>query len=256
MSELLKGKKFLIMGVANDRSIAWAIAKALHDQGAELAFSYQGDRLESRVHKLVESAMPGSTMISCDVTKDEEIDAAFTQLKEQWHTMDGLVHSLAFAKGEELEGNFVDTSRDGYLLAQDISAYSLIACARRAKDLMPEGGSIITMTYIGGEKVIGNYNVMGVAKAALDHSVRYLAADLGPAGIRVNAISAGPINTLAARGVRNFTSILSQVAEKAPLRRNVTQEDVAKTAVFLASDLASGVTGELIHVDAGYHIMG
>jgi enoyl-[acyl-carrier protein] reductase I len=256
MNQLLAGKKFLIMGVANDRSIAWAIAKALHAAGATLAFSYQGDRLESRVQKLVESTMPGSTMISVDVTRDEEIDNAFNTLKEQWGTMDGLVHSLAFAKTEELEGNFVDTSREGYLLAQDISAYSLVAVSRRAKDLMPEGGSIITMTYIGGEKVIGNYNVMGVAKAALDHSVRYLASDLGPSGIRVNAISAGPINTLAARGVRNFTSMLPQVAEKSPLRRNVTQEDVANTAVFLASSLAGGITGETIHVDAGYHIMG
>ena len=256
MTQLLAGKKFLIMGVANDRSIAWAIAKGLHEHGATLAFSYQGDRLESRVHKLVESHMPGSTMISVDVTRDEEITSAFAQLKEEWGTMDGLVHSLAFAKSEELEGEFVNTSRDGYALAHDISAYSLIACAREAKELMQNGGSIITMTYIGGEKVVGNYNIMGVAKAALDHSMRYLASDLGPSGIRVNAISAGPINTLAARGVRGFTSILSVVAEKAPLRRNVTQEDVANTAVFLASDLASGVTGEVIHVDAGYHIMG
>jgi enoyl-[acyl-carrier protein] reductase I len=256
MNQLLAGKKFLVMGVANDRSIAWAIAKALHEAGATLAFSYQGERLESRVQKLVESTMPGSTMISVDVTKDEEIAAAFNQLKEEWGTMDGVVHSLAFAKSEELEGQYVDTSREGYLLAQDISAYSLVTVSRHAKDLMTNGGSIITMTYIGGERVIGNYNVMGVAKAALEHSVRYLAADLGPQGIRVNAISAGPINTLAARGVRNFTSILSHVAEKAPLRRNITQEDVAKTALFLASDLASGITGETIHVDAGYHIMG
>lgn len=256
MNQLLAGKKFLIMGVANDRSIAWAIAKALHSAGATLAFSYQGERLESRVQKLVESTMPGSTMISVDVTRDEELDSAFAVLKEQWGTMNGVVHSLAFAKSEELEGQFSDTSRDGFLLAHDISTYSLVAVAKRAKDLMPEGGSIITMTYIGGEKVIGNYNVMGVAKAALDHSVRYLAADLGPSGIRVNAISAGPINTLAARGVRNFTSILSTVAEKAPLRRNVTQDDVANTALFLASHMAGGITGETIHVDAGYNIMG
>jgi len=256
MNQLLAGKKFLVMGVANDRSIAWAIAKQLHEAGATLAFSYQGDRLESRVTKLVEATMPGSIMVQCDVTRDEEITSAFSALKEQWGTMDGLVHSLAFAKTEELEGQFVDTSREGYLLAQDISAYSLVACVREAKELMTEGGSVITLTYIGGEKVVGNYNVMGVAKAALDHSVRYLAADLGPNGIRVNAISAGPINTLAARGVRNFTSILSTVADKAPLRRNITQEEVAKTALFLASDMASGVTGETIHVDAGYHIMG
>jgi len=256
MNQLLAGKKFLIMGVANDRSIAWAIAKQLHEAGATLAFSYQGERLESRVVKLVESTMPGSIMVSVDVTREEEIEAAFNELKENWGTMDGLVHSLAFAKSEELEGQFLNTSREGYLLAQDISAYSLVACARYAQPMMTEGGSIITMTYIGGEKVIGNYNVMGVAKAALEHCVRYLAPDLGQYGIRINAISAGPINTLAARGVRNFTSILSQVAEKAPLRRNITQEEVGKTALYLASDLSSGVTGETIHVDAGYHIMG
>jgi enoyl-[acyl-carrier protein] reductase I len=256
MNQLLAGKRFLIMGVANDRSIAWAIAKALHAAGAELAFTYQGDRLESRVHKLVESTMPGSTLLSVDVTVEEEIATAFDTLKSQWGKMDGLVHSLAFAKSEELEGMFLNTSREGYLLAQEISAYSLVAISRYAQPLMTEGGSIITMTYIGGERVIGNYNVMGVAKAALEHSVRYLAADLGQFNIRVNAISAGPINTLAARGVRNFTSILSTVAEKAPLRRNITQEDVAKTALFLASDLASGITGETIHVDAGYHVIG
>ncbi|TCP53853.1 enoyl-[acyl-carrier-protein] reductase [NADH] [Tumebacillus sp. BK434] len=255
MNQLLAGKKFLIMGVANDRSIAWAIAKQLHEAGATLAFSYQGDRLESRVQKLVESTMPGSPMISVDVTRDEEITAAFGQLKEQWGTMDGVVHSLAYAKAEDLEGTFVDTSREGFHLAHDISAYSLVTIARQAKELMTEGGSIITMTYIGGERIVGNYNVMGVAKAALEHSVRYLANDLGPAGIRINAISAGPINTLAARGVKNFTSILPQVAEKSPLRRNITQEEVGKTALFLASDLASGITGETIHVDAGYHIM-
>lgn len=255
MNQLLAGKKFLIMGVANDRSIAWAIAKQLHEAGATLAFSYQGDRLESRVLKLVESTMPGSTMVQVDVTREEEIVSAFALLKEQWGTMDGLVHSLAFAKTEELEGHFVDTSREGYLLAQDISAYSLVACSRHAKDMMTEGGSIITMTYLGGERVVGNYNVMGVAKAALDQSVRYLAADLGEHNIRVNAISAGPINTLAARGVRNFTSILPAVAERSPLKRNITQEEVAKTALFLASDLSSGITGEVIHVDAGYHIM-
>ncbi|MFD2169559.1 enoyl-ACP reductase FabI [Tumebacillus lipolyticus] len=256
MNQLLAGKKFLIMGVANDRSIAWAIAKALHEAGATLAFSYQGERLESRVQKLVESTMPGSPMVSVDVTRDEEIASAFKQLKKAWSTMDGVVHSLAFAKAEDLEGNFVDTSREGFLLAHDISAFSLVTIAREAKEMMTEGGSIITMTYIGGERIVSNYNVMGVAKAALEHSVRYLANDLGPQGIRVNAISAGPINTLAARGVKNFTSILPQVAEKSPLRRNITQDEVAKTALFLASDLASGITGETIHVDAGYHIMG
>lgn len=256
MNQLLAGKKFLIMGVANDRSIAWGIAKQLHEAGATLAFSYQGERLESRVVKLVESTMPGSIMVSVDVTREEEIEAAFNEVKAQWGTMDGLVHSLAFAKTEELEGEFINTTREGYLLSQDISAYSLVACARYAKPMMSEGGSIITMTYIGGEKVIGNYNVMGVAKAALEHSVRYLAADLGPAGIRVNAISAGPINTLAARGVRNFSSMLPQAAEKSAMKRNVTQEEVGKTALYLASDMSSGVTGEVIHVDAGYHIMG
>jgi enoyl-[acyl-carrier protein] reductase I len=256
MNQLLAGKKFLIMGVANDRSIAWAIAKQLHEAGATLAFSYQGDRLEGRVQKLVESTMPGSIMVPVDVTNEEEIDAAFQTLKEKWTTLDGLVHSLAFAKQEDLADEFLKTSRDGFLLAHDISAYSLVAVAQRAAEIMTEGASIITMTYIGGERVVGNYNVMGVAKAALEHSVRYLAPDLGARGIRINAISAGPINTLAARGVKNFTSILPAVAEKSPLKRNITQEEVAKTALFLASDLSSGVTGEVIHVDAGYHVMG
>ena len=256
MNQLLAGKKFLIMGVANDRSIAWAIAKQLHEAGATLAFSYQGDRLEGRVQKLVESTMPGSIMVPVDVTNEEEIDAAFQTLKEKWTTLDGLVHSLAFAKAEDLDGEFLNTSRDGFLLAHDISAYSLVAVAQRATEIMTEGASIITMTYIGGERVIGNYNVMGVAKASLEHSVRYLAPDLGARGIRINAISAGPIQTLAARGVKNFSSILPAVAEKSPLKRNITQEEVAKTALFLASDLSSGVTGEVIHVDAGYHVMG
>ena len=256
MTQLLAGKKFLIMGVANDHSIAWAIAKQLHEAGAQLAFSYQGDRLEGRVQKLVESTMPGSMMVPVDVTKEEEIDAAFQTLKEKWITLDGVVHSLAFAKAEDLEGEFLNTSRDGFLLAHDISAYSLVAVAQRAAEIMTAGGSIITMTYIGGERVVGNYNVMGVAKASLEHCVRYLAPDLGARGIRINAISAGPINTLAARGVKNFTSILPAVAEKSPLKRNITQEEVAKTALFLASDMSSGVTGETIHVDAGYHVMG
>ncbi|MGB8956874.1 MAG: enoyl-ACP reductase FabI [Tumebacillaceae bacterium] len=256
MNQLLAGKKFLIMGVANDRSIAWAIAKQLHEAGATLAFSYQGDRLEGRVQKLVESTMPGSIMVPVDVTNEAEIDAAFQTLKEKWTTLDGLVHSLAFAKAEDLADEFLKTSRDGFLLAHDISAYSLVAVAQRAAEIMTEGASIITMTYIGGERVVSNYNVMGVAKAALEHSVRYLAPDLGARGIRINAISAGPINTLAARGVKNFTSILPEVAQKSPLKRNITQEEVAKTALFLASDLSSGVTGEVIHVDAGYHVMG
>ena len=200
--------------------------------------------------------MPGSIMISCDVTKDEELEAAFSHIRDAWGTFDGLVHSLAFANSEDLDGLFVNTSRAGFALAHDISAYSLVAICRYAQDLLNEGSSIITMTYIGGERVVSNYNVMGVAKAALDHSVRYLASDLGPKGIRVNAISAGPINTLAARGIKGFTGILSEVASKAPLRKNITQEDVANTAMFLASHLAGGITGEVIHVDAGYSIIG
>ncbi|GAX91310.1 enoyl-ACP reductase FabI [Effusibacillus lacus] len=254
MQNLLKGKTILVMGVANERSIAWGIAQSLHNAGAKLAFTYQGERVERRIKELV-ADMPDSVVLPCDVTKDEEIDAVFATLEKETGTLHGLVHSLAFANKEDLEGLFVDTSRAGYALAQDISAYSLVAVTQRARKLMKDGGSILTMTYLGGERVVQGYNMMGVAKAALDSCMKYLAADLGPENIRVNAISAGPIMTLAARGVRDFSTMLKLVSEKAPLRRGVTQEEVGNTALFLMSDLSSGITGEIIHVDAGYNIL-
>lgn len=255
MQNLLSGKTILIMGVANERSIAWGIAQTLHNAGAKLAFTYQGERVERRIKELV-ADMPGSIVLPCDVTKDEEIDAVFSALEQQVGTLDGLVHSLAFAQKEDLEGEFVNTSRAGFALAQDISAYSLVAVAQRARKLMKEGGSILTMTYLGGEKVVQGYNMMGVAKAALDSSMKYLAADFGQENIRVNAISAGPIMTLAARGVRDFSTMLKHVSEKAPMRRGVTTEEVGNAALFLMSNLSSGITGEIIHVDAGYNILG
>ncbi|GIM46861.1 enoyl-[acyl-carrier-protein] reductase [NADH] FabI [Collibacillus ludicampi] len=255
MQKVLSGKNILIMGVANERSIAWGIAKALHGAGARLAFTYQGEKIERRIKELVKD-IPNAITIPCDVTKDEEIEQAFSTLEKEFGTLHGLVHSLAFANKEDLSGKFVDTSRDGYALAQDISAYSLVAVARKARPLMKEGGSILTMTYLGGERVVPGYNMMGVAKASLDACVKYLANDLGPENIRVNAISAGPIMTLAARGIRDFTNMLHIVEEKAPLRRGVTPEEVGNTALFLISDLSSGITGEIIHVDAGYNILG
>lgn len=257
MNQLLAGRTYVIMGVANKRSIAWGIAQALHNAGARLIFTYQGERLKENVEQLVATLeRQDSYLISCDVTKDEDIETVFSTIREKYGVIHGLAHCVAFAKKEDLEGEFVRTSRDGYHLAQDISAYSLVAVSNAATPLMTEGGSIVTMTYLGGERVVQNYNVMGVAKAALDASVRYLANDLGRHQIRVNAISAGPIRTLAAKGVGGFNSILHTIEEKAPLRRNVTQEEVGNVALFLMSDLASGVTGEIIHVDSGYHILG
>ncbi|MCF6094049.1 enoyl-ACP reductase FabI [Microaerobacter geothermalis] len=257
MNQLLQGKNFLIMGVANKRSIAWGIAQSLSKAGATLAFTYQGERLEQNVRELAETLPQEEViLIPCDVTKDEDIQNAFSTLREKVGVLHGIAHCIAFAKTEELEGEFLQTSRDGYALAQDISAYSLVAVAREAKPLMTEGGSIVTLTYLGGERVVPNYNVMGVAKAALDMNVKYLANDLGPHNIRVNAISAGPIRTLAAKGVRNFNSILKVIEEKAPLRRTVDQSEVGDTALFLFSHLSRGITGEIIHVDAGYNILG
>lgn len=253
---LLDNKKAIIFGVANEKSIAWAIAQALHKEGAELAFTYAGEVLKERVTPLAESI--GSKLIlPCDVSKDNEIDAVFNKIKEKWEGLDILVHSIAFANKEELKGLYADTSREGFRLAMDVSAYSLVALTQRAYPLMEgRSGSIITMTYLGSERVIPNYNVMGVAKAALEASVRYLASDLGQKKIKVNAISAGPIRTLAAMGIGGFREILGVVEQKSPLKRNVTTEDVAKTALYLCSDLSSGVTGEIIYVDAGYNIMG
>ncbi|UFJ41695.1 enoyl-ACP reductase FabI [Brevibacillus humidisoli] len=257
MNTLMKGKNILIMGVANHRSIAWGIAQSLSRAGANLIFTYQGERLRDKVAELAATLdQPEQILIPCDVTKDEDIVQAFGEIKEKVGVLHGVAHCIAFAKTEELEGEFVNTSRDGYALAQDISAYSLVAVAREARQLMTEGGSIVTLTYLGGERVVPNYNVMGVAKAALDASMRYLASDLGKDQIRVNAISAGPIRTLAAKGVRNFNSMLKEIEEKAPLRRTVDQSEVGDTALFLFSQLSRGITGEIIHVDAGYSIMG
>jgi len=252
---LLAGKKALVFGVANKHSIAWAIAEAFHQQGAEVGLSYGIPQLEKRVLPL--AAEIGATFVEkCDVTSDDELDATFVKVADHFGQIDILVHSVAYAPSEELEGRFYDTSREGFRIALDISAYSFVALARRARPLMPDGGCMLTMTYYGAEKVVPHYNVMGVAKAALEASTRYLAADLGPEHIRVNAISAGPIKTLAAAGIAGFRKMLGYVGERAPLRRNIDQEEVAKTALWLCSDLGSGVTGEVVYVDAGYHILG
>ena len=251
----LKGKTALIFGVANDHSIAWGIAQALHREGATLGFTYAMDSLEKRVRPLAESL--GADFIEkCDVTDDAQIDEAFAKAKERFGTIDILVHAVAFANREDLAGRFVDTSRDGFLLAQNISVYSLIALAQRALPMMPDGGSIVTMTYYGAEKVVPKYNVMGVAKASLEATTRYLANDLGPEGIRVNAISAGPIRTLAASGISGFRDYQRTFAQSAPLRQNVTIDDVGALAAFLAGDGGRLITGETIYVDSGYHIMG
>jgi enoyl-[acyl-carrier protein] reductase I len=255
MSGLLSGKNILVMGVANDRSIAWAIAHSLSAQGATLAFTFENERVEERVRKLA-NTLPNTMVLPCNVTVDAEIDTLAAIVKEQFGVLHGLVHSIAFAKTEELEGLFVDTSREGYALAQDISAYSLVAVAQRMYPLMTEGGSIMTMTYLGAERAMKNYNVMGVAKAALEASVRYLASDLGQFNVRVNAISAGPIRTLAAKGIKDFNSILRSVEEKAPMRRTTEVAEVGDTAMFLMSHLSRGITGEVIYVDNGYHIVG
>lgn len=253
--KLLEGKKALVFGLANKNSIAWGISQVFHEHGAELGFSYAIPQLEKRVMPLAEE-LEVEFVEMCDVTKDEDIEAVFQKIAEHFGEIDILVHSIAFAPQEELTGRFVETSRSGFATAMDISAYSLVALAREGAKLMPDGGSIITMTYYGAEKVVPHYNVMGVAKAALEANVRYLAADLGPDGIRVNAISAGPIKTLAAAGVAGFRKMLHYVEERAPLRRNVDQEEVGRTALWLCSDLGSGVTGEVIYVDSGYHILG
>jgi len=254
--KLLEGKKAAIFGVANDRSIAWAISEALHGAGAELAFTYAGEVLEKRVRPLAEG-IGAHIILPCDVTKDEDIEKVFATLKQEWGGLNILVHAIAFANKEDLSQAYVQTSRQGFHLAMDVSAYSLVAMARHAVPLMEgRNGSILTMTYMGSEKVIPNYNVMGVAKAALEASVRYLAHDLGPRGIRVNAISAGPIRTLAAAGISGFKDMLHHVSERAPLKRNIDAEEVGKTALFLCSDLGSAITGGVMHVDAGYNIMG
>ena len=256
---LLAGQTGIIFGVAHKTSIAWAIAQRLSAAGMRLAFTYQGERLEENVRELADT-LEGSVVLPCDVTKDDEVAAVFAHLEKEFGgKLNTLVHSVAFANKEDLANPFVQTSREGYLLAQNISSYSLTCLARHAAPLMKntEGGSIVTLTYLGGERVVKNYNVMGVAKAALDMSVRYLAEDLGQDNIRVNAISAGPIKTLAARGISGFSNILDEMKERTPLRRNVTADEVAGAAFFLlCPQLSSGVTGEVIHVDAGFHAIG
>lgn len=252
---MLENKVGMIFGVANKRSIAWACAVACAAQGAKLAFTYQGERLRENVEKLT-SEMKDSVVVPCDVTNPAEVEAAFKTVKEKYGKLDFLIHSIAFAPREALEGDFVSTSREAFLTALEISAYSLPQLALAAKPLMTDGGSIVTMSYYGAEKVVQNYNVMGVAKAALESSVRYLAADLGKHNIRVNAISAGPINTLSARAVKNMGAMLGYIAERAPLKRNVEAAEVGSTALFLVSDLASAITGEIIYVDCGFNILG
>ncbi|HEV7810292.1 MAG TPA: enoyl-ACP reductase [Candidatus Limnocylindrales bacterium] len=252
---LLDGKTALIFGVANDHSIAWGIAQALHAEGAEIGFSSVESLLDKRVRPLAESL--GSTFVEpCDVQRDEDIARVFERWGETHDGLDILVHALAFAKREELTGRFVDTSRDGFALAQEVSAYSLVALTRAALPYLRRGSSVFTLTYYGAEKVVANYNVMGVAKASLEASVRYLAADLGPDGIRVNAISAGPVRTLAAAGIGGFKKMYGEFADIAPLRANITIEDVGRTGLYLASELSSAVTGEVIYVDAGFSILG
>jgi enoyl-[acyl-carrier protein] reductase I len=253
---MLENKKGIIFGVANKRSIAWATAQALHDAGAQLAFTYQGDRLKENVESLTSEVMPQSLLLSCDVTKQEEVDEAFRRVGKEFGKLDFLIHSIAFAPREALGGEYLNTSREAFLTALEISAYSLPQLARAAVPLMTEGGSIVCMSYYGAEKVVVGYNVMGVAKAALEASTRYLAKDLGPRNIRVNAISAGPIQTLSARGVADFSTMLKHHAERAPLGRNVEAREVGSTAVFLCSSMSSGITGEVIYVDCGYSIMG
>lgn len=252
---LLDGKKAVIFGVANNKSIAYAIAKRFKDEGAELGFTYAGEALQRRVEPISEE-LGGIFCVPCDVTNDEEIKTTFDTVAEKFGKFDILVHSVAYAPAEDLKGRYIDTSRSGFKLALDISAYSLVALCKFAEPYLNKNASIMAMTYYGSEKVIQNYNVMGVAKAALESSVRYLAKDLGEKDIKVNAISAGPIKTLAASGISGFKHILSTIAEKAPLKKNVTAEDVAGTALYLASNLSSGVTGEVIFVDSGYNILG
>jgi enoyl-[acyl-carrier protein] reductase I len=253
---MLENKKGIIFGVANKRSIAWATAQALHEAGAKLAFTYQGERLKENVEGLTSEAMSDSLLLSCDVTKQDEVDETFRRVGDEFGQLDFLIHSIAFAPREALGGEYLNTSREAFLTALEISAYSLPQLARAAAPLMTDGGSIVCMSYYGAEKVVAGYNVMGVAKAALEASTRYLAKDLGPRNIRVNAISAGPIQTLSARGVADFSTMLKHHAERAALGRNVDAREVGNTAVFLCSSMSSGITGEVIYVDCGYNIMG
>ncbi|MEN9682360.1 MAG: enoyl-ACP reductase FabI [Pseudomonadota bacterium] len=255
MTGLMQGKRGLIMGLANDKSLAWGIAQKLSEAGAELAFSYQGEALEKRVRPLAQS-LGSDFLIDCDVSDMAALDQAFATLAAKWPTIDFVVHAIGFSDKNELRGKYCDTSLENFLMTMNISAYSLVAVAKRARAMMPNGGSILTLSYYGAEKVVPHYNVMGVAKAALETSVKYLANDLGPENIRVNAISAGPIRTLAASGIGDFRYILKWNELNSPLRRNVTIEDVGGSALYLLSNLSAGVTGETHHVDAGYHLVG
>ncbi len=255
MAGLMEGKRGLIMGLANDRSLAWGIAKMLREQGAELAFSYQGEALEKRVRPLAEQ-LGSDFLIDCDVSDMAALDRTFEELAARWPTIDFVVHAIGFSDKTELRGRFYDTTLDNFLMTMNISAYSLVAVAQRARPMMPQGGSILTLSYYGAEKVVPHYNVMGVAKAALETSVKYLAVDLGRDAIRVNAISAGPIKTLAASGIGDFRYIMKWNELNAPLKRNVTIEDVGGAGLYMLSDLSAGVTGEIHHVDAGYNVVG
>ncbi|HEY1876866.1 MAG TPA: enoyl-ACP reductase FabI [Rhizomicrobium sp.] len=254
-SSLMKGKRGLVMGVANQHSIAWGIAQALHDAGAELAFSYQGDLFRKRVVPLVEPLKPAA-LIDCDVSKPESIDTAFAELRKMWDSLDFLVHAIAFSDKDQLKGRYVDTTAENFRMTMDISCYSFTAVSQRAEKMMTNGGSLLTLTYLGAERNMPHYNVMGVAKAALEASVRYMAEDLGKKNIRVNSISAGPIKTLAFAGIADSRYILKWNEYNSPLRRTVTQAEVGNSALFLLSDLGSAVTGENLHVDAGYHVVG
>ena len=255
MSGLMTGKRGLIMGVANDRSIAWGVAKACHEAGADLAFTYQGEALKKRVDPLAAS-IGVDTVLPCDVTDAASMDAVFATLAEKWGGLDFVLHAIAYADKAELKGRYVDTSAENFAMSLNISCYSFTAIARRAEKLMDQGGAMLTLTYYGAEKVMPHYNIMGVAKAALEASVRYMAMDLGPQNIRVNALSAGPIKTLAASGIGDFRYILRWNELNSPLRRNVGQDDIGKAGLYLLSDLSSGVTGECHHVDCGYHVVG
>ncbi len=253
----LSNRTYVVMGVANKRSIAWGIAQSLSNAGARLIFTYAGERLERNVRQLAETLQRDDYVIlPCDVTKDDEVEKTFQDIEKEVGVIHGIAHCIAFANREELEGEYLNTTREGFLLAQNISAYSLTAVAKAARPLMKEGGSIVTLTYLGGERVVKNYNVMGVAKASLDASMKYLANDLGKENIRVNAISAGPIRTLAAKGIGGFNEVLREIEEKAPLKRTVTQEEVGDTALFLMSDMSRAITGEMLHVDGGYSTIG
>lgn len=251
----LQGKRGLVMGVSNARSLGWAIAERLQAAGAELAFSYQGERLKEDLEKLTRD-MPGARLYPCDVTREEELQAMFADLKESWGSLDYVVHSIAFAPRTAMDGRYIDTTRDDWRTALEVSAYSLVSVARAAEPLLVEGGSIVTLTYYAAEKVVPKYNVMGIAKSALEASVRYLAYEMGKKGVRVNAVSAGPVRTVAARSIPGFMKMFNRVAEMAPLGRNVTHEEVGNLGLFLLSPLGSGITGETVYVDAGFHVMG